>query len=309
MAVVVFGSINMDVVVRLPRFPNPGETLFGHSFFTAPGGKGANQAVAAARLGAMTRLIGQVGADAFGATLLATLQVDKIDIAGVISQPGQSSGVAFISVDDRAENRIIVVPGANASIGAAHLARLDAALDGAHVLLLQLEVPLAMVVEAARLARQRGVLVVLDPAPAQTLPTELYALTDILTPNQVEAAMLVGHPVESDADVAQAAQTLLERGVSIVVIKLANKGVYWTDGITAQFVPAFRVVAVDTIAAGDAFNGALAAALAEKQPAHTAISWGMAAGALAVTKSGAQPALPDRTAVMLLLNQALPQPI
>src|SRR5215216_2159012 len=175
MTVVVFGSINMDLVARAPRLPSPGETLTGRSFFTAPGGKGANQAVASARLGAATRMIGRVGDDVFGAALCDGLRADNVNIAGVLAQPGISSGTAVIAVNDAAENTLIVVPGANGQVGAEDLVRLDAALVGTSTLLLQLEVPLAAVINAAQLARERGVTVILDPAPAQPLPDALYA--------------------------------------------------------------------------------------------------------------------------------------
>lgn len=301
MGIVIFGSINMDLIVRLPRQPERGETLIGHSFFTAAGGKGANQAVAAARLGAPTQIIGRLGNDVFGASLRATLQADGIDDCAVISDAQQPSGVALITVDDQAENRIVVIPGANGAIGSDDLARLDHALADARFLLLQLEIPLAMVVAAAKLARGRGVTVILDPAPACPLPPELYPLIDILTPNEGEAAMLV-NSTNSQIDPTQAATVLLARGVGSVIIKMADRGVYWADGTTQQFLPAFAVQAVDTVAAGDAFNGALAAALWHNQPFAEAIRWGLAAGALAVTKPGAQPALPYHAEVMALLD-------
>jgi ribokinase len=306
MGVVVFGSINIDLVVRLPRLPKAGETLTGHSFFTAPGGKGANQAVAAARMGAATSMIGRVGGDVFGDALLAALQDDQVNTVGVSRDDDQPSGVALITVDDSAENRIIVVPGANGVLGEDDLRRLDQALARAHVLLLQLEVPLDAVLAAARLARQHSVTVLLDPAPARVLPPELYKLVDILTPNEVEATMLAGEHVHRGLGVARIAQVLLDRGVRTVIVKMADQGVYWADRATAQFAPAFPVEAVDTVAAGDAFNGALAAALAEGLAFPDALRWGLAAGALAVTKPGAQPSLPRREEVLALAGQGTP---
>jgi ribokinase len=212
LSIVVFGSINMDLVARVPRLPAPGETLTGHGFFTAPGGKGANQAVACARLGAATRMIGRVGDDAFGTMLRESLAGYGVETSGVAIQPGVPSGVAVITVDDAAENEIIVVPGANGIVGREDLARLAAALDGARVLLLQLEVPMDAVVAAAELGRRRGVTVILDPAPAQSLPEALYAAVDILTPNESEAAVLVGFPLDDPDAIARASQTLLTRG-------------------------------------------------------------------------------------------------
>ncbi len=304
MAVVVFGSINMDLVVRTPRLPSVGETLSGEHFFTAPGGKGANQAVAAARLGAPTRMVGRVGGDVFGETLRRGLSDDGVDVASVTTAEEQPSGVALITVDDGGENTIIVVSGANRTLGDDDLARLDDLLSEARVLLLQLEVPLEAASEAARRAHERGVAVVLDPAPARPLPAELYAATAILTPNAVEAAALVGFELDGDAAIRRAAGVLLERGVGSVVIKLGADGVYYHDGARGAFVPSYKVTAVDTVAAGDAFNGGLAAALHDGHPFEQAVRWGIAAGGLAVTKAGAQPALPHRGALLALLHSS-----
>lgn len=307
MSVVVFGSINMDLVVRAPRLPAAGETLTGHTFFTASGGKGANQAVASARLGVETHMIGRVGGDVFGATLRDHLRADGVDIAGVITDEAQPSGVALIQVNDAGENTIIVVPGANGTLDQADIDRLSAALDHARVLLLQLEVPMEAVVAAAQAARARGVTVIVDPAPARQLPPELYAATDILTPNETEAAILVGFDLIDRAAIERAGRVLLDRGARSVVIKLGGKGAYWTDGVTSRFLPAFPVEAVDTVAAGDAFNGGLAAALDQGQELAEALRWGLAAGALSVTKAGAQPSLPQQSEVLRLLAERTDQ--
>ena len=301
MTVVVFGSINMDLVVQSPRLPRKGETLTGAAFFMAAGGKGANQAVAAARLGAPTRMVGRVGDDMFGATLLAGLRADGVDSSGVTVTPGPS-GVALITVDDMGENTIIVVPGANGALDNNDLKRLDRALDGARVLLLQLEAPLATVIEAAQLARRRGITVILDPAPAQQLPEEIYPQIDIITPNETETAALVGITPATEALAAQAAALLLARGVGCAIIKRSDKGVYLANAQQQLQLPPFAVRAVDTVAAGDAFNGGLAAALAESRPLAEAARWGAAAGAIAVTRAGAQPALPTRAEVLALLD-------
>ena len=302
--VVVFGSINMDLVARVPRFARAGETVLGDSFATVPGGKGANQAVAAARLGVPVRMVGRVGQDAFGPVLLDALAAHGVNIQGVAVVPG-ASGVAMIEVDAGGENRIIVIPGANGGLGVPDLERLDAALEGAAVLLLQLEVPLPAVVEAARLARARGVTVVLDPAPAQTLPAELYPLIDLLTPNASEAGVLVGFPVVTEKDAEKAAQELRSRGVAEVLIKRGGQGVLWAGAGPVQFMPAYHVEAVDTVAAGDAFNGGLAAALAGRLPLAEAIQWGLATAALAVTRHGAQDSLPSRSEVQVLLARGV----
>lgn len=300
--VVVFGSINMDLVVRTPRFVQPGETLIGSSFFAVPGGKGANQAVACARLGVSTHMVGRVGHDTFGDTLLESLRSDGVKVDAVVRALG-SSGVAVIDVEDSGENRIVVVPGANAQVGAEDLKRLERVLEGAAVLLLQLEVPLEVVLQAARLARARGVTVVLDPAPAQTLPHELYALTDFLTPNASEAASLVGFALEDNKSVLKAGRELLSRGVREVILKRGGNGVTWMNAAGGRTLPTFQVTVVDTVAAGDAFNGGLAAALCEGRPLEEALRWGMATGALSVTKLGAQSSLPHRVEMLELLTR------
>ncbi len=302
MSIVVFGSINMDLVVRTPRLPSVGETLTGHSFSTSPGGKGANQAVACARLGVQTRMVGSVGGDVFGAALRENLASTGVDTTYVSTDADVASGVALIAVDDHAENNIIVVSGANGSIGEADLRRLEQALDQASLLLLQLEIPLEMVTAAAKIAQQKKVFVILDPAPARQLPNELYPLIDILTPNENEAAMLVGFPVNDRKSAEQAAQSLFKKGVSCVIIKMSAKGIFALDSQRSQFYPAIPVTAIDTVAAGDAFNGALAVAFSEGQPFDEAIYWGLAGGALAVTKTGAQEAMPAREELLDLLK-------
>jgi ribokinase len=253
-------------------------------------------------------MIGRVGDDAFGGLLRESLCVYGVNVSGVTTHPGRSSGVAVIAVDDAAENQIIIVPGANGTLGSADLAHLDVALtnsDGAsdpvRVLLLQLEIPLEAVFAAAQLAHQQGVTVILDPAPACPLPPELYALIDILTPNAIEAATLVGFPVDDENMVARAAKALLERGARNVIIKLGSKGVYWSNGTVGELYPAFPVESVDTVGAGDAFNGGLAVALNERHSIGEAITWGLAAGALSVTRVGAQPSMPNRDSVMQML--------
>lgn len=309
MTVVVFGSINMDLVVRTPRLPAPAETITGHEFFTAPGGKGANQAVAAARLGAPTRMVGRVGGDAFGQELRQNLTAAGADVSAVFTDSTVSSGVAVIAVDDQAQNNIIIIPGANGQVGPDDLNRLEAALTGAKVLLLQLEVPLESVVAAAHLAHQQGLTVILDPAPAQKLPAELFSLVDIITPNEVEAGQLAGMAVKTPADAARAAEKLLNLGVKTAIIKMGALGVlYAQTEREATLAPAFEVQAVDTVAAGDAFNGGLAAALVESHDLPEAIRWGAAAGALSATKMGAQPSMPGRAEFEAFLKAQAHQP-
>ena len=302
--IIIFGSINMDLVARTPSLPVPGETLLGYSFATVPGGKGANQAVAVARLNVPTVMIGRVGSDSFGQELLSSLQSAGVNTKDVLADESHHSGVAIIAVDDRSENHIIVIPGANGTMGTVDVDRLTQHLPGATALLLQLEIPLPAVVAAAQAAHNAGVKVILDPAPAQAdLPTDLYALISIITPNAIEAAQLVGFPVHDAATAAQAATILQQRGVETVVIKLGATGVFCATPEESFFIPAFKVEAVDTVAAGDAFNGGFAAALAEGLAIREAIVWGAATGALSPTKAGAQSSLPDRATVEAFLKE------
>ncbi|KAM3092260.1 ribokinase [Phormidesmis sp. 146-12] len=301
--VIVFGSINMDLVARVPRLPIPGETLLGQGFSTVPGGKGANQAVAIARLGIPAIMVGRVGGDQFGENLLNGLKAAKIQTEDVLTDTSVSSGVALIAVDDRSENQIIVIAGANGNVNEEDVTRLIPHLSHATALLLQLEIPIAAVKLAAQAAKKAGVTVILDPAPASEIPLDLYPLIDIITPNAVEAEQLVGFPIDSPSLTSEAASVLQKRGVKTVILKLGAKGGFCATSEEAFFFPAFEVEAIDTVAAGDAFNGGLAAALAEGHSIREAVTWGAATGALSTTKSGAQGALPDREEVMKLMGR------
>ena len=303
MSICVLGSINMDLVVRAPRLPAPGETLIGHSFTTVPGGKGANQAVACARLGTDTQMVGRVGGDGFGGSLLRSLQGYGVDTTYVTVDQEVSSGIALIAVDDGAQNSIIAVPGANGRVGDRDVDSLARIFQEANVsyLLLQLEVPMDTVVAAARLAREGGVGVILDPAPAAPLPEELFGLVDVLTPNESEAAALVGFDVHEVDAAQEAAEILLRQGVRRVVVKMGALGAYAATAGGGRFYPSLPVTAVDTVAAGDAFNGALAVALDGGQTFEEALIWGLAGGACAVTVEGAQPSMPDLETLLRLL--------
>ncbi|HLP87848.1 MAG TPA: ribokinase [Nostocaceae cyanobacterium] len=293
--IIVFGSINIDIVATTPRLPVAGETLLGKDFFKEPGGKGANQAVALARLGIPTYMVGRVGANSFGQELINALQTANVKTENILIDKNANSGVAIIAVDDAGENQIIVIPGANGKVNQEDVQRLLPLLKNASYLLLQLEIPIDAVIAAAKAAKEAGVKVILDPAPAQThLPDELYPLIDIITPNEVEAGQLVGFPVNGEETAAKAAQVLLDRGVQCAIAKLGAKGVYCATRTESFFIPAFPIHAVDTVAAGDAFNGGLAAALSTGLNLHQAVIWGAVAGALAATKSGAQASLPDK---------------
>ena len=301
MSVVVLGSINMDLTTYVPRLPAPGETLFGTSFITVPGGKGFNQALAAGRLGATTKFIGRVGDDAFGTGVLQLVADEPLDVSGIAIDPAHGTGLAVISVDEQAENAIIVISGANMAHDESDVARCAAALQGAKVLLLQMESPLSTSLAAARLAHERGVTVIFDPAPARPLPDEAYQLCQIMTPNESETEVLVGFRPTNLAEAEQAAAILRGRGLATAVIKLGAQGVYFQTAGASGFIPPFAVRAIDTVAAGDAFNGGLAVALAEGQPIAEAVRWGAAAGALATTKAGASSAMPTRAELTALL--------
>lgn len=304
MSVLVLGSINMDLVAQVARIPAPAETLTGQGFFSAPGGKGANQAVAAAKLGASTAMIGRVGNDLFGTELLDGLREAGVETTAVSQSTTTSSGVALIAVDEDAQNSIIVVPSANGEVGDAELEQLERLLPQTAVLLLQLEIPLEVVETAVSLAQQHAVTVILDPAPAQELPQSLYPQLDIITPNEIEAAQLVGFEVKNETDATRAAEQFVAWGVDHAVVKLGAQGVVAVSAEGERvFVPAFEITAVDTTAAGDAFNGGLAAALAANKPFVEALRWGAAAGALATTKQGAQSAVPTLPELRHLLQR------
>lgn len=304
MTLIVFGSINIDLVATAPRLPVAGETLLGHDFFNAPGGKGANQAVASAQLGIPTYMVGRVGADSFGVELVNSLQASGVQTENVFLDKTVSSGVAMITVDVKGENQIIVIPGANGRVNHEDVERLSPLLTEATALLLQFEIPIPAVIAAAKSAREAGVTVILDPAPVQShLPDELYSLVDIITPNQLEAAQLVGFPVDGEESATKAAAVLRQRGVKNAIVKLGAKGVLCGTLEETFFIPAFDVHTVDTTAAGDAFNGGLAAALHEGLSLRQAVVWGAAAGALTATKLGAQPSLPNRLTFDEFLKQ------
>ena len=301
--IVVLGGINMDLISSAPRLPAPGETVMGDRFYTAPGGKGANQAVAAARLGAQVRMVGRVGDDMFGPSLVAGLRKEGIDAGGVALDSGHATGIAMILLDARKQNHIVAIYGANMQCGDEQVRAEELALNGASTLLLQLEIPLEVSLQVARSAMSRGVRVIWDPAPAADFPPEAYDAADIVTPNQTEAASLTGIEVTDVASARAAAEALLERGAATAVVKLGELGAYYASTNGAGHVPAIRVEVSDTVAAGDAFGGALAVALAEGRSLQTAVRYGTAAGALAVTRQGAQEAMPYRSVVEAMLSR------
>ncbi|WP_066372133.1 ribokinase [Herbidospora mongoliensis] len=301
--VLVVGSITADVTAFSRRFPGPGETVLGDDFTLVLGGKGANQAVAAARAGAPTWLAGCVGRDPFGDLVLAGLRSHGVEL-GQVRTVGDRTGVAHIRVDASGENDIVIVPLANAAFGA-DLAEesIRAVRDQVGVLLLQLEVPMATTCHAAKAGRAAGLTVVLDPAPAQALPDDVWRHVDVVTPNESEAGVLTGVRVTDLESAARAASWFLDRGVGHALITLGSGGALSVTAERTRHYPAYPVTPVDTTAAGDAFTGFFGAALAAGLDDATAILRGMAAGALATTAPGASPSLPDLAAVEALISR------
>lgn len=300
--IIVIGSLNMDLIVRAPRIPTPGETILGSSFATAGGGKGANQAVAAARLGAHVSMVGRVGSDSYGEALLLGLQKDGVDTRFIQTDPDQPTGLALITVDDHGENSIVVVSGANWQVSAADIERAAEAIASADVLILQLEIPLESVEFAARIAHQYRVPVILNPAPARALPASLLQHVAYLAPNESETALLSGTAVSDSRTAQQAIQRIHQLGVNTVIMTRGSQGAFVSTPSSSYTVPAFKVDPVDTTAAGDAFVAGLAFGVAAQQPLKQAVRLAAAAGALATTQPGAQPSLPKATSVQALLD-------
>lgn len=300
----MLGSSNTDMIVRVPRLPGPGETLLGGAFTTAAGGKGANQAVAAARAGARVCFIARLGSDALGDEALLGFQTEGIDTSAITRDPSLPSGVALIFVADSGENSIAVAGGANEALVPEVVRAAAVSLRNAHCVLLQLETPLASAIEAARLAKQAGALVVLNPAPAQVLPEALLKNVDWLTPNEHEAMLLSGIKVFDLESARCAARFLRAQGPRAVILTLGAAGAFVSSPDFEDLVPGFQMKAVDTTAAGDVFNGALAVRLAEGASLREAVRFAHAAAALSVTRLGAQPSIPFRSEIDSLL--ALP---
>ncbi len=300
---VVVGSSNTDMILRVARVPRPGETLLGGEFSTAPGGKGANQAVAAARAGGRVSFVARLGRDSLGDAALAGFRKEGMGLSHVVRDRGQPSGVALIFVGADGENSIGVAGGANQRLSPADVAGARGLISRARVLLVQLETPLRTVEAAARIARAAGVDVILNPAPARPLPGALLRNVSILTPNETEASVLTGVRVTGAASAARAARILMRRGVGTVIVTLGAGGALVATRGGSQVVPGFKVKAVDTTAAGDVFNGALAVRLAENCPLGAAVRFAHAAAAISVTRRGAQPSIPARAEIDALLRK------
>lgn len=305
-SIAVLGSLNMDLVARAPQLPALGETIVGRGFATVPGGKGANQAVAAARLGARVFMVGRVGADEYGRALRQNLEFAGVDPTYVLTDPEAVSGIALIIVDDAGQNTIVVVSGANARVSTADVRQAGAVIRSAQALIVQLETPLDAVTEALQLARAANTLTVLNPAPAHPLSEHMLELTDILVPNQLEASRLSGVEVTDWASAELAARALARRGPRIVVVTLGRLGALALVNGRVERASAFPVNVVDTTAAGDAFVAALTVAYADGEDLAHALRVASAAGALATTKLGAQPSLPSRAELDRFLETASP---
>jgi ribokinase len=309
--IIVVGSLNADYVINLSRFPLPGETVTGGNFAIYPGGKGANQAFAAARLGGRVSMVGQVGNDLHADELERNLASAGVDTTYLQRDSNIASGIAFISIDSEGQNQIIIVPGANGTFSAERLSPCQELIAVARVVLLQLEIPMDTVLAAARCAKHGGQgQVILDPAPAQDIPDELLTLADYITPNETELAMLNGVAFEGSLhrnEASQLARRLLSRGAQRVIVKLGSQGALLVGEGHEHFWPAVPVVAVDTTAAGDAFNAALAVALAAGESEVEAGEFAAVAAAYSVTRKGAQPSMPTLREVENLLRKESPQ--
>ena len=300
--ILVAGSLNMDLVASARRLPGKGETVFGDRFATFPGGKGANQAVAAGKLGADVRMVGCVGKDGFGAQLLESLKKSDVD-ARFVEQVDNTTGTALITVDAEGSNTIVVIGGANNDCVAAHIERALAAATEPGLFVLQHEIPSETVEYAIKAAKAKGWTVILNPAPARTISAEALALVDILVPNETELAVLTSMPTDSEEAVKQAVHKLLAQGVGTVLVTMGAKGAICCGAKEEYRVKPYQVQAVDTTAAGDAYIGALATALAEGKPLRDSMDFASASAALSVTKEGAQPSLPRRAEVNDFMNK------
>jgi ribokinase len=293
--ILVVGSLNADLVVRTPRFPKPGETISGEDLQIIPGGKGANQAVAAARQGVSVAMVGRVGNDSFGPELIHNLKQNNVDASHVQMDSQSATGTATIVVDANGQNSIVLSPGGNGRVSPADVENVS--FSDYKLLLLQLEVPVEAVLAAARRAKESGLQVLLNPAPARPLPAELISLPDFLLPNESELSLLTDQAVQDVASAENAAKTLLARGAQNVIVTLGAQGALIVTRTQVIHVDTYQVEVLDTTAAGDAFIGGLSSALLQNKSLEEAVRYACACGALATTKFGAQPSLPTREEV------------
>ncbi len=300
--ILVVGSLNADLVVRAPRFPEPGETISGEDLLIIPGGKGANQAVAAARQGAPVSMLGGVGNDSFGPELINNLKQNGVDTSHVQIDSQSATGTAIIVVDSNGQNSIVLSPGANGKVSPEDVKAVS--FSGYKLLLLQHEIPIETVYSAAQRAKESGVRVLLNPAPARSWPDELISLPDFILPNETELSLLTDQPVHDLVSAENAARALLERGARNVIVTLGANGALIVSSQQVTHVNTYKVEVMDTTAAGDAFIGGFASALLQNKSLEEAVRYGCACGALATTKFGAQPSLPMQAEVEKFLSQS-----
>lgn len=298
--IVVVGSLNMDLVVQTSRLPLGGETIMGTAFHEIPGGKGANQAVAMARLGASVKMIGKIGNDGFGTSLLSTLKVDGVDTTAIEAVEGQSTGVALITLQDSGENSIIVVSGANGEVSPSDIEKNQTAIREAGIVVAQLEVPIDTVAKALQTAKEGGAYTILNPAPAQLLSQEILSHVDLLTPNETELALISQMPVTDMLSIRHAAQALINQGVKALVVTLGSEGsLYLNNKGESLYQKAFEVKAIDTTAAGDSFTAGLAVCMNQGLSMGEALEFASKVGALTVQTLGAQSSLPSLKEVQM----------
>lgn len=292
--ILVIGSSNTDMVIKTSKLPVPGETILGGDFFMNPGGKGANQAVAAARLGGNVSFIAKTGNDLFGKQARQIFEAENINADFLVTDPDHPSGVALITVDAKGENCIVVAPGSNGYLCQGDIDQAHEEILRSEIVLMQLEIPLETVVFAANLAFEAGKKVILNPAPAAQITDELLSKLYLITPNETEAELISGIPVKDIDSAILAARNLYERGVKVVIITLGNQGALLFNGKEAKLIPSPKVVAADTTAAGDIFNGAIAVAMSEGLELEKAVEFACKAAAISVTRMGAQASAPYR---------------
>lgn len=297
--ITVVGSLNMDLVVNTDKIPKPGETVIGNSFQQIPGGKGANQADVVAKLGEKVKIIGCVGKDDMGTFLKNSLKKDGVDVDYVLEKENVTTGVAFIIVEASGNNAIAVSPGANYELLATNIKEMDEAFTDSKIILLQLETPLETVQKALKIAKLAGKTTILNPAPAMNLDKDILGLVDILTPNESELEILTGLKTDSLEQIELAAKILLDKGANEIIVTLGENGCMYISEERTKHFPAYKVKAVDTTAAGDSFNGALAVSLSKNKTIDESIQFAMKVGAMTVTKAGAQTSLPTRKEVDL----------
>jgi ribokinase len=298
----VIGSLNMDLVTKVENFPKPGETIVGESFKAFPGGKGANQAIALGRLGADVFLIGKVGEDIYGTEYLEVLKNNNVGQSGIHIEKGISSGVAVIQVNEKGENNIVVIPGANGKVDVKYIESKWSILEEADIFLFQLEIPMITVIDTMKKLKAKGKTIILDPAPATKLPEEIFKYIDYITPNETEIETLVGKSIKNEDDLKESAQILLDKGVKAVIAKLGSKGAAIIKKDECINISGFKVNAVDTTAAGDSFNAGFAFALAEEKDLEECVRFGNAVGAISTTALGAQEAMPTYNVVMSFIH-------